>query len=108
MPTQSLNGQTIEKLEVFTCQQAITYAGVCGENADYRIAIPGLSVTFCSSHAQPYLKSTKVLKVIKCTNCAGVCKPGYIYEADGRYYFCTQECRDFYRAPEDRNALAYR
>jgi hypothetical protein len=85
--------QKIEKLETFSCQQAIQYGGTCGELADYRVVNQGVSITLCDIHAGPFLKG-QMLEVLSCSVCSKPCKPGYIFDQDSQRNFCSQRCRD--------------
>lgn len=104
MPTQVVNGQTIDSLDVFECQNTVGYGNTCCENAAYRITIPGLSVTLCAHHAKKYIKGESKLSPVHCRSCEQICKPGYISEQD--MAFCSQACRDFRMA--GTGSLTYR
>lgn len=85
----------IEAIKVYRCQQD-RGTGPCEDIAQHRVTIPGLSVTFCEAHAQPYIKGTDILEAVVCTYCGGTCKPGYVRHDYARP-FCNEVCEEGYR-----------
>lgn len=86
--------QTIEELKTFYCCYLLGSGDPCDEIADRRITIPGLSLTLCKVHAQPYVKGTSKLEALKCELDGNVCQPGHAHDRDYRKNFCDEECRD--------------
>lgn len=99
------NEMRVEPLKVYLCQKG--YGEVeCEEIASHRITIPGLSLTFCEPHAQPYIKGYDVLEAIKCSMCQGICKPRYPISTDYGLPFCSDAHLEAYRT-RDQNRQAY-
>lgn len=94
----------IEALSVFHCQRQMNTGEECGELAQHRVTVPGLSLTFCTPHARGYLKGEESLEVITCTADGQICKPGYRQSRDSGYPFCTEECEQAYMS---RGSRAY-
>lgn len=87
--------QKVEAIKVFTCQNAIPSYGICGDIAEYRVSIPGLSITLCQAHGKPYAVNQKSLTLTPCKRCTEACKPGYIKDRDYGN-FCSENCRELY------------
>lgn len=86
----------IEELKIYTCQKQLPSGYPCDELAEHRISIPGLAVTFCHSHAQPYLSGDEKLEAIKCKLCQKICRPGAWVSHDYGYRFCGVGCEEAY------------
>lgn len=80
----------IEPLKVYFCKKEVLPEGACGDIAEHRITVKGLSLTLCAIHARPYIKGTETLTPLICQFDEKVCKPGY-YKTSG-LAFCDEEC----------------
>ena len=98
----------IERLKPQFCQQGISYEGVCGEVAYYRISTDSqsLSVAYCEDHAMKFLAGKSTLEPIKCTQCGSICKPGYLRNKNNDNPFCYEACMAAWDG--SANSAAYR
>lgn len=92
----------IEIIPVYYCEKEMGNGDPCGDTAEHRVTIPGLSVVFCAAHARPYLKGETELIVVTCRMDHEICKPGYRRSREG-LPFCSEHCEQAYisqdRAP---------